>query len=188
LPRRVLDFTEPDRFVAGAVGAPGQRTFYLQARQGRAVVSVRLEKLQVTVLAQRLGELLEQVRQLRGDPEDDPDTTPDDEEPLDEPVIALFSVGTMTLAWEPASSRVVMEAYEETETAGAGQGEEPPPRADEDPQGPDLLRVRMTRELARGFIRRATRIVTAGRPPCPLCGLPLDPQGHVCPRGNGRLN
>jgi uncharacterized repeat protein (TIGR03847 family) len=188
LPRRVLDFTAPDRFVAGTVGEPGQRTFYLQARRGRAVVSVRLEKLQVTVLAQRLGELLEQVRQLRGDPEDEPETAPDDDEPLDEPVVALFSVGTMTLAWEPGSSRVVIEAHEESEPESGREGQEPAALADDDPQGPDVLRVRMTRELARGFIRRATRIVAAGRPPCPLCGLPLDPQGHVCPRGNGRLN
>lgn len=180
MPRQLFVFDPPDRFVAGTVGQPGERTFYLQASGGGRTVSVALEKAQVAVLAERLEELLETVR--RTTDADVPVVVPgalDDTAPLDAPVEQEFRVGTMGLAWESDAARCVIEALAQVEGESAV---EPLDDADE---GPDALRVRLTAEMARAFIRRAQRVVAAGRPPCPLCNLPLDPEGHICPRQNG---
>ena len=180
MPRQLFVFDPPDRFVAGTVGQPGDRTFYLQASGGGRTVSVALEKAQVAVLAERLEELLETVR--RTTDADLPVVAPrelDDTAPLDAPVEQEFRVGTMGLAWESDAARCVIEALAQVE------GESPVEPLEDADEGPDVLRVRLTAEMARAFIRRAQRVVAAGRPPCPLCNLPLDPEGHICPRQNG---
>ena len=179
MPRTLYDFDPPERFVAGTVGQPGERTFYLQASGGGRTVSVALEKVQVQVLAERLEELLETARRAGA-----PIPTSgglDDSAPLDAPVEEEFRVGTMGLAWDGESERVVVEALAQAE---AGEGEEVEPLSDAE-EGPDALRVHLTAAAARSFVARAQRVVAAGRPPCPLCGLPLDPEGHICPRQNG---
>jgi len=173
--RRLFIFDGPDRFLAGTLGEPGDRTFLLQARKGPALISVGLEKVQVEALAQRLGDLLDAV--------DAPvQAHPAGELPLEEPVVELFRVGAMALAWDADSEAVVIEAQTATED---GEYAELPDDADE---GPDLLRVRIDAPTARAFARRAEALVASGRPACPFCGQPLDPQGHFCPRGNGQLN
>ena len=182
MPRQVFLFDPPDRFVAGTVGQPGDRTFYLQASGAGRTVSVALEKLQVQVLAERLEELLEEVR--RRGVGDVPAVAPrelEDTAPLDAPVEEEFRVGTMGLAWDGETDRVVVEALAQPETEADAEVE---PMSDAE-DGPDALRVRITAEMARAFIKRAQRVVAAGRPPCPLCSLPLDPEGHICPRQNG---
>ena len=180
MPRQVFLFDPPERFVAGTVGQPGDRTFYLQASGSGRTVSVALEKVQVSVLAERLEELLEEVRR-RGAGEV-PVVAPrelEDTAPLDAPVEEEFRVGTMGLAWDGDDELVVIEAL-----APAEGEQEVEPLADSD-EGPDVLRVRLPAAMARAFVVRAQRVVAAGRPPCPLCALPLDPEGHVCPRQNG---
>lgn len=181
MPRQVFVFDPPERFVAGTVGQPGDRTFYLQASGGGRTVSVALEKVQVQVLADRLEELLEEVRR-RGAGEV-PVAAPrelEDTAPLDAPVEEEFRVSTMGLAWDGEVDKVVVEALAPQES----EGEEIEPLSDAD-EGPAALRVRLSADMARAFIARAQRVVAAGRPPCPLCALPLDPEGHVCPRQNG---
>jgi uncharacterized repeat protein (TIGR03847 family) len=106
----------------------------------------------------------------------------DDSAPLDMPVIEQFRVGTLALAWDEDDERVVVEA---SAIPVEGQDAIEPLSEDDEVEGPDVLRVRVTGAQARAFASRALEIVTAGRPPCPLCGLPLDPEGHVCPRQNG---
>ena len=173
--RRLFIFDEPDRFVAGTIGEPGDRAFYLQARKGGALVSVGLEKVQVAALAQRLEDLLEAV-------EAPSNPASSDDQGLEEPVVELFRVGAMALAWDAGSDAVVIEAQTPTDD---GEYAELPDDAED---GPDLLRVRINSGDARGFVRRAASLLTAGRPACPFCGQPLDPQGHFCPRGNGALS
>ncbi|RBY78705.1 DUF3090 domain-containing protein [Geodermatophilus sp. TF02-6] len=180
MPRQVFLFDRPSRFVAGTVGQPGERTFYLQASDGPGrVVSVALEKTQVQVLAERMNELLDEVASRPGFVVP-PDAEVDDLEPLTAPVDEEFRVAAMGLAWDGEAQAVVVEAV--------AVGEEP---VDEDAilsdseEGPDALRVTITPAAARAFVVRARRVVAAGRPPCPLCSLPLDPGGHVCPRQNG---
>jgi uncharacterized repeat protein (TIGR03847 family) len=188
MPRRRYLFDPPERFVAGTVGQPGDRTFFLQARDGVRVVSVVLEKVQVAVLADRLGELLSELER-RGieaaeaaDAAERATSSAVDTGPLDEPLNEAFRAGSLTLGWDGDAERVLVEARAQSED---GEEIDPDEDDDEDEDGPDLLRVRMTADAARSFVARATRIVGAGRPPCPLCGAPLDPQGHICPRRNG---
>ncbi len=182
--RRVYTFDGPDRFVAGTVGEPGGRTFFLQARKGGDVVSVALEKTQVAVLAQQLDALLDILADRGIDSVPvaaDPDQV--DTAPLGEPLVEAFRVGAMTLAWDGEHDRVVIEA-----AAIPEEGEASPDDTEEGPDGPDLVRIRIDGPTARAFVDRATRVVAAGRPLCPRCGEPLDPQGHICARPNAYLN
>src|SRR5215207_9366380 len=189
MPRRRYIFDPPQRFVAGTIGDPGNRTFFLQASDGGRVVSVALEKVQVAVLAERLGDLLGELdrRGVALNVPDDPlpevaAGVDDDAAPLDEPLIEAFRAGSLTLGWDPDAERVLLEARAQDED---GEAIDPDEDDDEDEDGPDLLRVRLTAEAARSFVARAARVVAGGRPPCPLCGAPLDPRGHICPRRNG---
>jgi uncharacterized repeat protein (TIGR03847 family) len=181
MPREVHRFDAPDRFVAGTVGQPGERTFFLQATAAGRTTSVALEKVQVSALAERLDEMLDEVRR-RGDAEvpERPPLEFEDVAPLDAPVVEEFRVGTLALAWDEEGRSVVIEAY-----AQAADDVEVATLADDPDDGPAVLHVRLTPASARAFAARAARVVAAGRPPCPLCGLPLDPVGHVCPRQNG---
>lgn len=173
--RRVFDFDAPDRFVAGAVGEPGGRSFYLQARQGGALVSVGLEKSQVAALAGRLSELLDTVEGLAGEL---PARAGHDDRPLEAPTVELFRVGAMALAWDATSRQVVIEAQPLTEEGGFAEV------PDQAPEGPDLLRVRVEAARARDFIRRAASLIAAGRPTCPFCGQPLEATGHFCAKAS----
>ncbi len=180
--RRRYIFDPPDRFVAGTVGEPGNRTFFLQAREGARLVSVALEKAQVAVLAERLTDLLAELDR-RGIAVAAAASQPDaDVEPLDEPLTEAFRAGTLTLGWDTVDERILLEARALDED---GDAVDPDDDDDEDDDGPDLLRVRITAGAAQAFVARAARIVAAGRLPCPLCGTPLDPGGHICPRRNG---
>ena len=175
MPRQVFVFETPERFVAGTVGEPGERTFYLQARDGARLLSVAMEKGQIAALAERVGTLIEEVRRTAGLPA--ASVGAEDVAPLDSPVEEEFRVGTLALGWDAEDQLVVLEAQALSETPAE-------PMSDE-PDGPDVLRVRLTPEAAQAFADRARRVVAAGRPPCPLCGLPLDASGHICPRQNG---
>jgi uncharacterized repeat protein (TIGR03847 family) len=194
---QVHSFEPPERFVAGTVGEPGDRTFFLQARGGGRVVSVALEKVQVSLLAEKLEELLVEANKRFGvSLPEAPVLAVHDNEPLDTPVDEEFRVGTLGLAFDVDTSTVVIEAIEagesEVEIELGGDDDDAPvveDDEDEDDDEPDddldRLRVRLTPEATRAFIDRARRVVAAGRPPCPLCGQPLDPAGHLCPRHNG---
>ncbi len=183
MPRQVFLFDPPDRFVVGTVGEPGSRTFFLQASGGGRTTSVALEKEQVAVLAERVDELLDEVLRRTGGSAPVPALAPSelaDSAPLDQPVLEEFRVGTMALAWDGDTERVVIEAQARTE------GDEfDAELVEDDESGPDLLRVRMSGAMARAFVKRARGVVSAGRPPCPFCGLPIDADGHICPRQNG---
>ncbi|WP_189130323.1 DUF3090 domain-containing protein [Wenjunlia tyrosinilytica] len=193
MPRQVFLYDPPDRFVAGTVGQPGERAFYLQATAAGRTTTVALEKAQVAALAERVDELLDEVVRRTGGSAPVPAVAPAelaDTAPLDIPVEEEFRVGTMALAWDGESERVVVEAQalvevEVNEEEDLEAAEERLLQDDEN--GPPLLRVRLTGAMARGFAKRALDVVAAGRPPCPFCSLPLDPEGHVCPRQNGYL-
>ena len=185
MPRRRYVFDPPERFIAGTVGEPGNRTFFLQARDRGRLVSVVLEKVQVAVLADRLNDLLDELER-RGIPGGAGPAVGEDGGPLDEPVIEAFRAGTLTLGWDGDDERILVEAREQTEE-DEDEGTEVTVAEDDDDDedGPDVFRVRLSAPAARAFVERAARVVGAGRPPCPLCGQPLDAQGHICPRRNG---
>lgn len=251
--RIVHRYDPPERFVAGTVGEPGARTFFLQAREGRRVTSVSLEKEQVAVLAGRVEQILAEAAQTS--PEVAAAIDPvgsDDADPLDAPISEDFRVGTLVLAWQagavPGTQRLVIQAYamSEPDPTGSAADDVDGPAASAvepavgsgaelaaleaevdavraevaadaealaelaeadmaaaeleaagvdgdataDPLEPveedtDALVVRLDVAAASAFARRCAAVVSAGRPPCPFCGRPLDPAGHLCPRANG---
>jgi uncharacterized repeat protein (TIGR03847 family) len=179
---QVYAFEPPERFVAGTVGPPGERTFFLQARGGGRLVSVALEKVQVSLLAEKLEELLQEAQRRFGvDLPEAPVIGTGDNEPLDTPLDEEFRVGTLGLAFDVDTATVVIEAI----AAGEEEAEEEDEEDEEATADRDRLRVRLTPQATRAFIERAKRVVASGRPPCPLCGQPLDARGHLCPRHNG---
>lgn len=181
----VHGFDPPERFVAGTVGPPGQRTFFLQAREGGRLVSIALEKQQVEVLAERIDELLDEVMTQQPDARV-PAVAPhalEDSAPLDQPIEEEFRAGTMTLSWDPEAERIVVEVFPFTEAAVVA-----PDQVGEDleePEPEEIFLVRMTAGSARAFVQRATAVLGAGRPSCPFCGNPVNPEGHLCVRMNG---
>jgi len=187
VPRQVFFYDQPERFVAGTVGQPGARAFYLQASARGRITSVLLEKTQVAALAERIDQVLDEALRRSGGSAAIPAIAPSelaDAAPLDLPLEQEFRVGTMALAWDSLDECLVVEAQAVVE--GAEEDEEEAEAVFEDEEnGPDMLRVRMTGAMARVFAKRALDLVAAGRLPCPFCNLPLDPEGHLCPRANG---
>ncbi len=155
-----LDLGDVDRFAVGTRGPVGRRVFLLQCRSDTTVLTLKVEKQQVAVLAEYLGRLLKDLPR--------PGHLPEDLD-LEEPAEPHWVVGTLGVSYEELIDRVVLVAEE---------------LVAEDEEG-DTARFTVTREQAAAFAVRATTLVEAGRPPCPLCGLPLDPSGHQCPRTNG---
>jgi uncharacterized repeat protein (TIGR03847 family) len=180
MPRAIHVFRTPDRFVAGTVGEPGDRSFFLQAVHDARVVSVALEKQQVQVLADRMGLLLDEVHRRFGADVPPEETEVGDTSPLLTPIDTEFRVGTMGLGWDADANAVVVEllAVSETEIDESVV-------LDDTEEGPDAVRVFLTPIQAREFALRSERVIAAGRAPCPLCGQPLTQEGHICIRTNG---
>lgn len=182
----VHGFDPPERFVTGTVGEPGSRTFFLQARSGARMVSVSLEKEQVAALAVRVDELLDDVMSSDQHESVIPAVAPlglDDTAPLEQPIEEEFRAGTMTLSWDPSDERIVIEVFPFSEAAVVS-----PDQLDEDiiePDPEEVLVVRLPPGAARAFVKRSEQVLEAGRPSCPFCGNPIDPDGHLCVRANG---
>lgn len=173
---RPIDYPAPTRFVLGTIGMPGSREFYLQAAGPASpggthlVTTVKLEKQQAAALAERVDEVVESVAAGSAPP-------PSDTEPLELGFVgSAFQVGTMSIRWDTETERIVLEFFDIN---------------DDDDESPDVptvdprMRVALTPSQARGFVDRSAKIIAAGRPPCPFCSEPLDPEGHICPRANG---
>jgi uncharacterized repeat protein (TIGR03847 family) len=197
----VHNFEQPDRFVAGTVGEPGQRTFFLQAREGTRITSVALEKQQVSVLAERVDLLLDEALRRSGGDVAIPAVAPvgvGDQEPLDLPIVEEFRVGTITLSWDSDEGRVVIELFpvtdetvvmqsydEEADGTPGESGGDDEVEIEVEVEASEVLVVKLEPAYARAFVRRAMSVVSAGRAPCQFCGNPIDPDGHLCPRANG---
>lgn len=179
----VLEFDPPERFVAGTVGPPGQRTFFLQARAGSRLTSVSLEKQQVSTLADRVTDLLNDFADA--DAADVPPAAGEDLDPLSTPIEDEFRVGTMSLGWDADRNVVILECHDAQDAVDVDDEGEPILEPERPGESETVLRVVIEPAQARAFARRCLKLVTAGRPPCPFCGGPLDPTGHVCPRANG---
>jgi uncharacterized repeat protein (TIGR03847 family) len=173
-----FEMLEPDYFTTGAVGAPGQRVFYLQGRQAGTIVTLKVEKEQISALADYLAGLLAKL------PE--PGTVSADL-PLLEPVEAVWAVGSLGLGYDDSSDRVIVVANEAVEREEEEDGEEAEEsESTEHAEGDGATaRFLVSRAQAAAFVERARALVRAGRPICPMCQQPKDPGGHVCPRSNG---
>lgn len=188
MPPVVHSFDPPERFVAGTVGPPGQRTFFLQARDGVRVTSVGLEKQQVQILGERVDELLDEL--LQAGETLVPAVTPMDlvdAEPLEQPIEEEFRAGTITLSWDADAERIVIEVFPVTEEVVTLEADEESllDLPLDEPEPTEVFVVRLPVAMARAFAARAATVVSAGRDQCQFCGGPIDPQGHLCPRANG---
>ena len=182
-------YDAPDRFVAGTVGQPGERAFFLQAREGNRMTSVACEKQQVSVLAEHLDRVLDEVLRRSAGGADVPPASSkaSDTDPLDAPITEEFRVGTMTIAWDPSIDRIVIELFSNVDVEVESTQEPPPATVEESDEieADEVFVVKITASYARDFVARAQALVAAGRPSCPFCLQPIDPQGHICPRANG---
>jgi len=154
------DLSAPDRFTVGTVGPVGERLFLLQCRQGPTLLTLKMEKQQVAVVAEYLARIVKDQER--------PGHLPEELE-LEEPTDPAWAVGTIGVSYDEADDRVILvieELVPEDETGA-------------------IARLSVSREQAAAFTIQATSLVESGRPPCPLCGSPLDPSGHECPRTNG---
>jgi uncharacterized repeat protein (TIGR03847 family) len=182
MPTIVHGFDWPDRVVVGTVGPPGSRSFYLQARTASRVVSVSLEKQQSALLAEKIDEILDALMETDGNPSSVPAASPPelvDNDPLDQPVEPEFRTGAIGLGWDPSTSQIVIEAYPLVDGDSADSDDLGSDPAIADPT--EMLVVRIPVGTARAFAKRTLEVVGAGRPLCPLCGTPIDPEGHTCP-------
>lgn len=198
MPTIVHGFDWPDRVVIGALGEPGARTFYLQARAGSRLTSVIIEKEQSAALAEKIDEILDLLMAEEGNPFSVPSATADeliDRDDLELPVEPEFRVGMFSLGWDPSTGQIVMEGYPYADDSEPDYGsyvDDDTDDADDEltgePGGPPtrqydvshILSVRIPVGTARAFAERARDVVGAGRPACPLCGMPMSPEGHVC--------
>lgn len=162
-----FEFEEVDAFTTGAIGRPGDRVFYLQARHDGRHVEVKCEKQQVAAIAQYLQQVLSDLPP----PEDRP--LPDSLE-LAPPVDGAFVLGPIGLGYDQANDRLVVQLEEMGEVSSEGEVE----------AAEGHIRLYVTRGQAASFCEHAERVVAAGRPDCRWCSLPIDPDGHACPRMN----
>jgi uncharacterized repeat protein (TIGR03847 family) len=174
-----VDLDPVDKITTDAVGEPGQRTFFLQARKGDALATVLLEKQQVELLARSILEILSRVGIETGEGPGEVDLD------LDEPVEPMWRAGRLALGYEEDRDLVVLELEELV----VREGDEEPPEPDEEEAFPDpdadRLRVWATREQMLALSRHGAAVVERGRPTCRFCGNPIDPEGHICPAMNG---
>lgn len=162
-------FTNPERCIAGTIGQPGERAFFIQAREKGRVVSVAIEKAQVQAIANRLELIVAEVR--KSNPLISVSALPVDDAPLETPVDEEFQVGAISLAWNDLEQLMTFELYELEDD-------------EQEPEG-QVLEVNFSLEMAIAFAQRSKALVNAGRLPCPFCSIPIDPRGHLCPRANG---
>jgi uncharacterized repeat protein (TIGR03847 family) len=162
-------FTNPDRCVAGTIGEPGERAFFIQARSNARVISVASEKAQVQAIAHRIELIIAEVR--KSNPLLSVATLPTDDAPLETPVDEEFQVGAISLAWNELEQLITFELYELED--------------DEQDEEGQVLEINFSVGMALAFAQRSKALVNAGRLPCPFCGIPIDPRGHLCPRANG---
>jgi len=163
------EFSRPERFIAGTVGEPGERAFFLQVRSSYRLFSVAIEKAQVQAIIARLDVMVAEIR--KSNPLINIEKFPTDDAPLESPVEAEFQVGAMSLAWDEESALICIELYELEE--------------DEEDSTGEVSEINLSLGMAIAFTARSRAVVNAGRLPCPFCGIPIDPRGHLCPRANG---
>jgi uncharacterized repeat protein (TIGR03847 family) len=173
-------FDEVSRFTVGTIGEPGDRTFFIQFRSGNTLISTSLEKSQVAAISERLRYMLKEIRMVH--PLSPKPGLVRDSLPLENPVFDEFRIGSIAIFYDEASEKIQIDLRE------LNLGDED----DEDDanilpllENVEVLRIFITAAQANTFHDRAELVIAAGRQPCPFCGLPINPEGHLCARANG---
>lgn len=173
-------FDQPDRFIVGTIGAPGEREFYFQIRQKNLLVSLATEKSQAAALAERISTIIREIK--KSAPLSAVNSSPSDTDPLELPLDAEFVVGAIAIAFDPTTLEIEIslraegnESFDGSDDNDGSDGEESGPVVD----------IRLDLSMALAFAERTNSLVAAGRKLCPFCTSPIDPRGHLCPRANG---
>ncbi len=177
MPHEIFDLNPVDRITTGAVGEPGSRVFYLQARKQLRVITVICEKEHVAALALAIDQLLLSLAKGDADAVVEPDPIISKSMELEYPLDPIFRVGQMSLGYDEISGRLVVIAYELLEEEGEEEEEEESTAS--------VVRLWATPAQMRALSIHGQQVVAAGRPRCTMCGEPIDPEGHFCPRRNG---
>lgn len=164
-------FDQPDRFIVGTIGAPGEREFYFQIRQKNLLVSLATEKSQAAALAERITTIIREIK--KSAPLNAVNPAPADDQPLELPLDSEFVVGAIGIAFDPSllEIEISFRAEDAEEVDGVDSG--------------PIVEVHLDLSMALAFAQRTMALVNAGRPLCPFCISPIDPKGHLCPRANG---
>lgn len=168
---RIRKLDPLESFIVGTIGQPGEREFYLQAKFHGGIHSFAIDKGQVSALADRMAMLIGELKAADYRFENVIAV------PLEVPLIPEFQIGVIGIVWLGESEQVSLDIQEITE----GDNDLVP----EDEAGPALFRLMMSPDIANAFVNQARKVVSAGRAPCPFCGLPINREGHLCPRANG---
>ena len=169
MPQDLVDLNPVQYVTADAVGPPGERVFYLQARQGTNLVTLLVEKEQVQALALSVEQMLEELEKRRPQSASEMELVSQYDLVLREPIEPLFRVGQIGLGYDEERDMLIVVAQELTE----------------DDTEMSVVRIWATRAQMKAMSQHSLEVVAAGRPTCPLCGSPMDPEGHFCPRRNG---
>ena len=169
-------YKDLSRFTVGTIGLPGERTFFIQIRKGTEVLSASIEKSQVAAMSERIHYMLKEIRLAH--PLTQRPVLIRDSLPLDTPVMDEFRIGSIAIFYDEDSELIQIDLRELNFNSEEVHDEE----ISDDVE---ILRIFITATQALIFSDRADLVVAAGRQPCPFCGLPIDPQGHLCARANG---
>lgn len=169
------NFDQPDRFVVGTIGAPGEREFYFQIRQGSNLVSLATEKSQAAALAERISTILREIK--KNAPLSAISSSGSDSAPLEMPVDSEFTVGAIGIAFDPTELEIEISFRSESDDGSEDD--------DFEESSSPMVEVHLDLSMALAFVSRTQALVAAGRPLCPFCTAPIDPRGHLCPRANG---
>jgi uncharacterized repeat protein (TIGR03847 family) len=172
MPRFEIDVDPCDHITADAIGKPGQRVFYIQAYQDERTITVLIEKAQLQSLAIGIEQFLSQISQQNPDLEEASGDYQDERMRINPPVDPLFRVGEIGLGYDKDRDRVVVFTKELL-------------AEDADPESAAVVRFWASRTQVRALARWGAEVVTHGRPICPQCGQPMEPEGHFCPKKNG---
>ena len=164
-------FDQPDRFIVGTIGAPGEREFYFQIRQKNTLVSLATEKSQASALAERITTIIREIK--KSAPLNAVKAAPVDDLPLELPLDSEFAVGAIGIAFDPSLLEIEISFRAED-----------PEEVEDENAGP-IVEIHLDLSMALAFAQRTMALVAAGRPLCPFCISPIDPRGHLCPRANG---
>ena len=156
--------------TADAIGPPGQRVFYLQASQGDTIVTLVLEKEQVQALAISVDQMLEELEKQRPQSASEMELISQYDLVLKEPIDPAFRVGQLGLGYDEDTDQLIVVAQELTA---------------DDSEEMSVARFWASRAQMKALSAHSLQVVESGRPTCPLCGSPIDPEGHFCPRKNG---
>ena len=164
-------FDQPDRFIVGTIGAPGEREFYFQIRQKNILVSLATEKSQAAALAERITTIIREIK--KSAPLSVINPAPTDDQPLELPLDSEFAVGAIGIAFDPSLLEIEISFRAEDADETEDEGTSP------------VVEIHLDLSMAQAFTQRTMALVAAGRPLCPFCISPIDPRGHLCPRANG---